>query len=31
MTSYYEVLVWKGWFHTKYGDMYGALIKRIYI
>ena len=31
MVSYYEVIVWKGWFHTERGDMYGALIKRIYI
>lgn len=29
MTSYQEVIVWKGWFHTERGLMYGALIKRI--
>ncbi len=29
--QYREVIVWKGWFHTEHGDMYGALIKRIRI
>ncbi len=31
MASYYEVIVWKGCFHTDKGYMYGALLKRIYI
>ena len=31
MISYQEIIVWKGWFHTENGLMYGALIKRIRI
>ncbi len=31
MASYYEVIVWKGKFHTDKGYMYGVLIKHIFI
>lgn len=29
--QYQEVIVRKGWFRTKRGNLYGVLIKRIYI